>query len=102
MRQPVRWSAFLLVASLASVALPALARDQPDPDDAADTVDRLLAEEAAGPGEPAPRADDETFLRRVFQDLVGKPPTARATARPQRVQLAARRARTHRRMSVRR
>ncbi|MBP90586.1 MAG: hypothetical protein CMJ64_28395 [Planctomycetaceae bacterium] len=39
-------------------------------------MNRLLSEEAvAEPGQTVPRADDETFLRRVFFDLVGEAPT---------------------------
>jgi hypothetical protein len=50
---------------------------KPHADDAAYEVDRLLASEIASEdSKPAPRADDETFLRRAFLDLVGEPPTS--------------------------
>ena len=58
---------------------------QPNPTKTADQVDRLLAAETGSPttgspttGSPAqtiPVAADEVYLRRVFLDLVGQPPT---------------------------
>jgi len=49
-----------------------------EPEKVAYEVNRLLAEEIPRTSEtqPAPRCDDATFLRRVFIDLVGEPPTA--------------------------
>lgn len=45
------------------------------PVEAADALDRLLANEL-GATSPAPLTDDATFLRRVFLDLTGQVPTA--------------------------
>jgi hypothetical protein len=48
----------------------------PDPAMVAKTLDALLAEELASPGyQAAPPAEDAVYLRRVFLDLVGEPPT---------------------------
>jgi len=51
-----------------------------DPRVAARQIDELLAREAYGgsansQAAPVARADDETFLRRLALDLVGRPPT---------------------------
>lgn len=50
-----------------------------EPRGAARNVDKLLASEEFGgqpaPEGPAPKTDDQTFLRRVSLDLVGHPPT---------------------------
>ena len=50
-----------------------------DPYRAAQAVDRLLARETVGErvSELSPQCNDETFLRRVFLDLIGKPPSER-------------------------
>ena len=65
----------LCVASVALV--PAWAGPPaPSPFETAAKVDRLLGEEVLSPAsEVAPRVDDETFLRRVWLDLVGDLPT---------------------------
>lgn len=49
---------------------------EPAPLPTAKEVDRLLVEETVGssPAKLSPRCDDETFLRRVFLDLIGRPP----------------------------
>lgn len=50
----------------------------PDAYDTAREVDRLLVSETSGTKDSdllAPSCDDETFLRRVFLDLIGNPPT---------------------------
>src|SRR5687768_10024957 len=48
----------------------------PDPANTAQEIDRLLVKETAGDSQAklAPRCNDETFLRRAFLDLVGRPP----------------------------
>jgi hypothetical protein len=52
-----------------------------DPREAGKHADELLSKEMFGGSEgvshdPLPRADDQTFLRRVSLDLIGHPPTA--------------------------
>lgn len=64
----------ILAAFLATGGLQAA---KPEADEVAYEVNRLLSEEAAGePGQTVPRADDETFLRRVFFDVIGEAPTS--------------------------
>jgi Protein of unknown function (DUF1549)/Protein of unknown function (DUF1553) len=51
--------------------------DQLEPSVVAREIDRKLADETGvEPNKLAPRADDETFLRRIFLDLIGETPTA--------------------------
>lgn len=49
--------------------------DVPDPGKTAREVDRLLAGETGEAVQRAPVCDDETFLRRAFLDLLGRPAT---------------------------
>jgi len=58
-------------------ALADAAARRPDPAETASAVDVLLASETetAATAEAAAIADDPTFLRRVFLDLIGAPPT---------------------------
>ena len=46
-----------------------------EPTAAAVEVDRRLDQESAAPDQRSPSTSDEVFLRRVFLDLVGQPPT---------------------------
>ena len=69
---------YLFLGTLAAfLATDGLRAAKPDADEVAYEVDRLLVEDAAGERGPAvPRTDDETFLRRVFLDLIGEAPTS--------------------------
>ncbi|GIW94461.1 MAG: hypothetical protein KatS3mg110_2502 [Pirellulaceae bacterium] len=75
-RVPTGW---LLVAgaTLALAALLAAGRsDAADPQEVARRVDQLLAEELSSPEwKLAGPAEEAVFLRRVFLDLIGEPPT---------------------------
>jgi hypothetical protein len=72
---------FILVVSLGGIlAAPSAWAAGLDSQATAQRTDELLAKETFGgsqgsPHEPAPRADDQTFLRRLTLDLVGHPPT---------------------------
>jgi hypothetical protein len=65
------------VALLAWFVSSACFADGPDPYRTAHEIDRLLVKETIGESSAklAARSDDETFLRRAFLDLLGKPPT---------------------------
>ena len=70
---PIR-SCFLSVLLISAVT-GGHASGAPDADETAYEVDRLLATETAVPDRPTPLTADEVYLRRVFLDLVGQPPT---------------------------
>ena len=74
-----RCGPFLLVAILVTgvVGLSDLVWAQSLPVDVAARIDQLLVAESnhTAQGTPVPVVGDETFLRRVFMDLVGEPPT---------------------------
>lgn len=62
---------------LAFVALASVSHAGDDPRSASAEVDRLVAERLASEGRAAPATvDDETFLRRVYLDVLGRIPTA--------------------------
>ena len=73
----------VLLAAYLSTSLPGLldiASGQSSPRETAAKIDQLLARELAAkslikPPVPVKPVDDETYLRRVFIDLVGEPPT---------------------------
>lgn len=63
------------LALAAATTIPVVAK-APDPQASAERVDQLLAEETTARNAPsAPTCDDETFLRRAFLDLLGRPPS---------------------------
>ncbi len=72
----IRAAGWAALAVLTSATLTAAA--EPPGDKVAAAVNRSLVDEtAAGDSakRPASRCSDETFLRRVFLDLIGEPPT---------------------------
>ncbi|MEO2022501.1 MAG: DUF1549 domain-containing protein [Pirellulaceae bacterium] len=74
-----RFGQFLLAAVLVTgiVGLSDRVQAQSLPADVAARIDQLLVTESNDSAQttPVPLVDDETFLRRVFMDLVGEPPT---------------------------
>jgi hypothetical protein len=83
MNAPRLWAPSLAVVLLGAVtagaAEPSAPKKAPDPGDArrlAEKIDQHLAQRwADAKVEPAPRADDGEFLRRVYLDLAGRVPT---------------------------
>lgn len=71
MKIRIRQSLLLLALTVAFAPFARAA----DPQQAAAEVDRRLQNELLADQHPAPPADDQTFLKRVFLDIVGKPPT---------------------------
>lgn len=70
--------AVVLVCLYSAAATGQQPSDEPatPPETVAQKVDELLSKELAGERyRPAPAADDAVFLRRVFLDLIGEPPT---------------------------
>ncbi len=68
----VFWFCGLVLSAIASTPLLA----GPPTQETAQQIDRLLTEDAGTkPGQRAPVSGDETFLRRVFLDLLGRPAT---------------------------
>jgi hypothetical protein len=67
---------YLALCVIASSWVAGRAAAKPDPADTAGQIDRLLAEEVfAADTKLAPRADDATYLRRVWLDIVGDIPS---------------------------
>jgi len=68
-------AALIALAATVAYAPPGRAAEARDPYQVANRLDQLLASEVFADAKPAPRADDETFLRRVYFDLLGGPPS---------------------------
>lgn len=68
---------FLLFGfAITFLAASAVEAAKPNADEVAYEVNRLLAKETGGDSsETVPQTDDETFLRRVFFDVIGEAPT---------------------------
>jgi hypothetical protein len=79
--RPTRSSRFSFLQAITILALfgglASWSQAASPPEKVAYEVNRLLADEIPRKPDapPAPRCDDATFLRRVFLDLVGQPPT---------------------------
>src|SRR4051812_43220473 len=82
MRASLVWTSFL--TGLLSFAVPARGADAPNRERDALTlaakIDQLIARRwEAAKAEPAPRADDAEYLRRVYLDLAGRIPSVSET-----------------------